>query len=123
MERHFALGKMGFGGGQLGRPTACGGGVAARVIGLLLVVLLAGDAAFADFLVQPMLLRRTVQPGKRITVEFMLQNMDPQKEETITLSLAELSQGSDASWVDLRPDDPNLSKYAIRSCRNWMTKS
>ncbi len=107
-------------GGPQGWPRVCGGKVTARIIGLLLVILFAGDAAFADFLIQPMLVRRTVQPGKTIRVEMMLQNMDPQKAETISLSLMELSQETDATWKEIRADDPNLSKYPVRSCRPWI---
>ncbi len=121
MERQFSQGKMVLGSGRPGQAMAWGGSAAARIIGLGLIVLLAGDAAFADFLVQPMLLRKAVQPGKRITLQMMLQNMDPKKAETISLSLAELSQSPDSSWIDLQPNDPNLSKYAIRSCRSWVT--
>ncbi len=120
MERQFSQGRTGSWRGQLGGSVVWGGSAAARIIGLLLVVLLAGDAAFADFLVQPMLMRRTVQPGKRITVQMMLQNMDPKKEESISLTLTELSQSSNASWVELRSDDPNLSKYPVRSCKSWI---
>jgi hypothetical protein len=119
-ERQFAGRRMEYLGSPAGRPTARGGAIAARIVGLMMVILFVGDAALADFLVQPMLLRRTVQPGRRITVELMLQDMDPQQAETITLSLAELSQNPDSSWVELQPDDPNLSRFPTRSCRNWI---
>ena len=79
MQRQFSQEKMAFWGGRPGRTRALGGSTAARIIGLGLIVLLAGDAAFADFLVQPMPLRRTVQPGKCVTVQTMLQNMDLDK--------------------------------------------
>lgn len=119
-ERQVKRGETESWGGKSSRPTMGGGAGAARIIGLLLVVLLTGDAAFADFLIQPMLLRRTVQPGKTIRVEMMLQNMDQRKTETISLSLLELSQETDSTWKDMRPNDPNLSKYPIRSCRSWI---
>jgi hypothetical protein len=92
-----------------------------RIIGLLLVVLLAGDSAFADFMVQPMLLRLTVQPGRQYTRELKLENADPQATETLTLRLAELTQKPDASWTEIQADDPNLSKAVLRSCKNWLT--
>ena len=107
--------------GEAGRSTSMGSRTVTRIIGLLLVVLLAGDSAFADFLVQPMLLRRTVQPGRRITVELKLQNMDPKTDETISLTLKELSQKPDSSWIEILPTDPNLSKYPLRSCRSWIS--
>jgi len=106
---------------QAGRPAANGNGRTARIIGLLLLVLLAGDSAFADFLVQPMLLRMTVQPGKRYTKEMKLENSDPKEAETLTLRLAELTQKSDASWAEFQPDDPNFSKATVRSCTSWLT--
>jgi hypothetical protein len=119
-ETQFTQGKRECCGGETGRPAGWRSPTTTRIIGLVMVVLLTGDAAFAEFLIQPMLLRRTVQPGKRITVEMLLQNMDPQKTEAVSLSLMELSQEVDATWKDLRPDDPNLSKYPVRSCRTWV---
>ena len=96
-----------------GRPLdRCGRGTPSRIIGLLLVVLLAGNSAWADFLVQPMLLRLAVQPGKRYTREMKLENSDPKQAEILTLRLAELTQRPDASWTEMRPDDPNISKVA-----------
>lgn len=95
-------------------------GSLSRVIGLLAILSFTGDAAFADFLVQPMVIRRMVQPGRRVTIEMKLENTDPQKTETISLSLAELSQDEDAAWRELSPDDPNLAKFPVRSCRSWI---
>ena len=106
---------------QASRPATNGNGRAARIIGLLVVVLLAGNSAFADFFVQPMILRMTVQPGRRYTKEMKLENSDPQAAETLTLRLAELTQKSDASWTEFQPDDPNFSKATVRSCSSWLT--
>jgi hypothetical protein len=106
---------------QAGRWTSAGGGASARIIGLLLVVLLAGDAAFADLMVQPLLVRMTVQPGRRYTREMKLENSDPQVTETMTVRLAELTQKEDASWTELRAGDPNLSTAVLRSCQSWLT--
>ncbi len=107
--------------GRTGRWMPAGGRIPARIIGLLLVVLLTGDSTFADFMVQPMLLRLTVQPGRQYTRELKLENSDPQSTETLMLRLAELTQKPDASWTEIRPDDPNLSKAVLRSCKGWLT--
>ncbi|MCL5282021.1 MAG: hypothetical protein M1376_19175 [Planctomycetes bacterium] len=90
-------------------------------MGLLLVVVLAADSAFADLMVQPLLVRMTVQPGRRYTRELKLENSDPQVTETITVRLAELTQKSDASWTELKAGDPNLSTAVLRSCQSWLT--
>jgi hypothetical protein len=95
--------------------------MAMRIIGLLAVVLVAGDSAFADLLVQPMLLRMTAQPGQRYNRELKLENSDPQVPETMTLRLAELTQKTDASWTELKAGDPNLSTATLRSCKDWLT--
>jgi hypothetical protein len=113
--------KAEFSASQAGRPATHGNGRAARIIGLLLVVLFAGNSAFADFFVQPMILRMTVQPGKRYTREMKLENSDPKEAETLTLRLAELTQKSDARWAEFQPDDPNFSKATVRSCSSWLT--
>jgi len=106
---------------RAGKPRPVGSRTAARLIGLLVVVLLTGDSAFADLLVQPMLLRLTARPSQRFTRELKLENSDPQVAETLTVRLAELTQKPDASWTELKADDPNLSKATLRSCKSWLT--
>lgn len=92
-----------------------------RIIGLVAILLFAGDSAFADLLVQPILLRMTVQPGKRYTKELKLENSDPREAETLTLRLAELTQKEDSSWTEFRADDPGFSQAVVRSCSSWLT--
>lgn len=91
------------------------------IIGLVVILLLAGDSAFADILVQPLIARMAVQPGKRFTRELKLENSDPQQAETLTLRVAELTQKSDSSWAEFRADDPEFSKAVVRSCSSWLT--
>ncbi|MCX5646014.1 MAG: hypothetical protein NTZ17_15245 [Phycisphaerae bacterium] len=95
--------------------------MAGRIIGLVVILLLAGDSAFADLLVQPILVRMTVQPGKRYTRELKLENSDPREAEILTLRLAELTQKADSSWTEFRADDPDFSKAVVRSCVSWLT--
>ncbi len=120
-ERQVMQVRAGLSGGRAGRAGGAGRGTSIRIIGLLTVVLLAADSTFADFFVQPMLLRMTVQPGKTYVKEMKLENSDPQAAETLTLRLAELTQKPDGSWTELKVNDPNLSKAVIRSCRSWLT--
>ena len=106
------------------RPAGSAAGGAkttSRIIGLMAILLLAGDSAFADLLVQPLLVRMTVQPGKQYTRELKLENSDPREAETLTLRLAELTQTTDSSWTEFRADDPNFSKAVVRSCSSWLT--
>jgi hypothetical protein len=120
-QKRFTFAKAELITSHTGRPAADGNGSTARIIGLLVVVLLAGNSAFADFLVQPMLLRMTVQPGKRYMREMKLENSDPKEAETLTMRLAELTQDPNGVWKDLLPTDPNLSKAVLRSCSSWLT--
>jgi len=120
-ERQVMQVRTGFFGGQADRSTGAGRGASIRIIGLLAMVLLACDSAFADFFVQPMILRMTAQPGKRYVREMKLENSDPQAAEILTLRLAELTQKPDGSWTEIKANDPNLSKAVIRSCKNWLT--
>lgn len=92
-----------------------------RIIGLIFVLLVATDAAFADFLVQPMILHLPVSPGKRYTREMKMENADPKEGETVSLRLAELTQKSDGTWTELQPTDPNIGKFTVRSCSSWLT--
>jgi hypothetical protein len=120
-QKRFTYAKAGLLSGQAGGSEAGGTGTAGRIIGLLVILLLAGDSAFADLLVQPILLRMTVQPGKRYTRELKLENADPREGETLTLRLAELTQKEDSSWTEFRADDPDFSKAVVRSCVSWLT--
>ena len=120
-ERQVMQVKTGSFGGRTNRSMSAGRRAPIRIIGLLAVVLLAADSAFADFFVQPMLVRMTVQPGKRYVKELKLENSDPQVAETLTLRLAELTQKEDGSWTELKAGDPNLSKAVLRSCKSWLT--
>jgi hypothetical protein len=91
-----------------------------RIIGLVAILLLASDSAFADLLVQPLVVRMSVQPGQRYTKELKLENSDPRLAETVTLRLAELTQKEDSSWIEFRANDPNFSKAVVRSCSSWL---
>lgn len=105
------------------RGSAAGGTntTTRRLIGLVAILLFVGDSAFADLLVQPLLVRMTVQPGKSYTRELKLENSDPREAETLTLRLAELTQKVDSSWTEFRADDPDFSKAVVRSCSSWVT--
>ena len=120
-ERQFTLMKTELRTGHAHWARAADRRVAPRIIGLGIVLLLACDSAFADFLVQPMVVRRAVMPGRRIPVELKIENIDPKISESLTLRLAELTQKPDASWKEMLPDDPNLSQAVVRSCRSWIT--
>jgi hypothetical protein len=106
---------------QAGGSEAGGTRTVGRIIGLLVILLLACNSAFADLLVQPILLRMTVQPGKRYTRELKLENASPRETETLTLRFAELTQKADSSWTEFRAGDPNFSKAVVRSCVSWLT--
>ena len=120
-EKQFTQARTGLPSDQTGRAATVVSRTSARIIGLLVILLFAGDAAFADLLVQPLVLRRTVQPGRRYMEQMKLENSDPQLDESISLHLAELTQKPDASWTEILPNDPNLSKAVVRSCRTWLT--
>jgi hypothetical protein len=106
---------------QASGSAAGGAKMTRRVIGLIAILLFVGDSAFADLLIQPLLVRMTVQPGKHYTRELKLENSDPREAETLTLRLAELTQAADSSWQEFRADDPNFSKAVVRSCSSWLT--
>jgi hypothetical protein len=120
-EKQVTQAQEGLSWDRAGGRRSAGGRASTRILGLLLVVLLAGDSVFADFMVQPLLLRITVQPGQRSTRELKLENSDPQVAETLTLRVAELTQKADASWTELKDGDPNLSTAVLRSCKSWLT--
>ena len=120
-ERQVMQVRAGLFGGRAGRAGGAGRGTSIRIIGLLTVVLLAADSTFADFFVQPMLVRVTARPGEPLVKEMKLENSDPKAAETLQLRLAELTQKSDGSWTELKANDPNLGKAVLRSCKSWLT--
>ena len=51
-----------------------------------MVVLLAGSSAFGEFLVQPIILRQQVMPGRRsVRLNFKIENLSPDATEQVTL--------------------------------------
>ncbi len=89
-----------------------------RMIGAVMVLLFAGSSVFADVLVQPMIVKKQVQPGKRINLELRIENISPDVSESVTFRIAELTQDANGVWEEPRPDDPNLS--ALKSCKSWI---
>lgn len=84
------------------------------------VVLLAGNSAFGQFLVQPLKMQVEVAPGKRFVAEVKLENLSTDSTENIGLRLVEVTQDPNGIWDDLPPGDPNLGRVELRSCLSWL---
>jgi hypothetical protein len=90
------------------------------IIAIMLVMLLANELAFGQFMVQPMLIESTLRPGKRAITEIVLQNTGAVNTETIYLTVIELTQAHDAKWEMILPDsDFDTSK--LSSCSKWIS--
>ncbi|MEN6575248.1 MAG: hypothetical protein ABFD90_02810 [Phycisphaerales bacterium] len=88
-----------------------------------MVVLLAGSSAFADFLVQPIIIKKDVHPGKRVPIEFKVENLSRDTTELVSLKLTDLSQNIHGIWKEVDPNDPNntVDVSKLRSCKSWLT--
>jgi hypothetical protein len=108
-------------GHQTGKSRYASSTFLGRIIGTAAIILVAGSSAFGEFLVQPMKIQIPVQPGKRFTTEFKLENLDRTVTETIGLRIVELTQRSDGGWLDFNSDDPNIDQSNLASCASWLS--
>ena len=94
-----------------------------RIIGAGMIVLLAGSSVFGDFMVQPIIMRREVHPGKRVPIEFHVENLSRDMTEQVSLRLCDLTQDTSGVWKDVRSDDPDntVDLSTLRSCKSWLT--
>jgi len=94
----------------------------ARIIGITMIVLFAGSSAFGDFLIQPIIIKKQVQPGRRIPIPFKVENMGRDTTERVTLRFAELTQDIRGVWKEVDPNDPNntVAMSKLRSCKSWL---
>lgn len=109
---------------RMSAPACAGIGPAARIIGTMALVLLLCGSAFGEFLVQPIILRQQVTPGKRgVRLEFAIENLSPDSTEEVSLRIADLTQNSDGVWMEVNPADPNnkVDVSTLRSCKDWLS--
>jgi len=95
-----------------------------RIIGTIALVLLATSSAFGEFIVQPIILKQQVTPGKQgVRLKFQLENISRDATEKVTLRIADLTQDEDGVWTEVRPNDPNnrVDIASLRSCKDWLT--
>ncbi len=88
------------------------------------LVLLLSNSAFAEFFVQPIILRQQVTPGKRnVRINFQLENNSRDTTEFVSLRIADLTQDANGVWTEVRSDDPNnaVDLSTLRSCKDWLT--
>ena len=96
----------------------------AKILATTLVVLLLASSAFGDFLVQPIMVKQKVSPGKRgVRLGLHLENLSRDTPEVVSLRLAELTQNSSGVWTEVRADDPQnpVDLSSLKSCRDWLT--
>lgn len=108
---------------QASGPARVGTRSLARIIGMMMVVLLAGSTAFGEFLVQPIILKKQVQPGRRVPIEFKIENLSRNTTEQVSLRIADLTQDANGVWMEVAADDPNnpVDVATLRSCKSWLT--
>lgn len=108
---------------SLMRGLACFGSRSwPQIIGTAIVTLLMSSSAFADFMVQPITIRKQVHPGRQVQIEFRLENLSADSTEQVFLKLAELTQDRQGIWDDVDPNDPSntVDVSKLRSCRGWL---
>jgi len=96
------------------------------VIGITVITLLSAGPALGQFIVQPMVLELTAPPGQLVTHNLELQNHDPNNTMDVVLTVADLSQEEDGSWLPIEPNTPDANVVDISklfSCRSWTSLS
>ncbi len=91
-----------------------------RIIGALVVVLLAGGSAFGQFLVQPMKMRIEGQAGRGKWQPIVFENLSKIVTETIDLRIVDVTQDPNGIWDDIQPDETNVDRSGLRSCVSWL---
>jgi hypothetical protein len=111
-----------------------------RIIGVLVITLLAGSSAFGQFVVQPMKLVVPVPPGRRVPIELMVENTTRDTTQNVDLRVADVTQDANGVWQAIEPDaqvidgpngakivnvgtedSPNLVDISkLRSCQSWL---
>jgi hypothetical protein len=91
-----------------------------RIIGALVVVLLAGSSAFGQFLVQPMKMQIVGDAGRRRWEIVVFENLSKNVTETIDLRIVDVTQDSNGVWDDILPDETNVDRSGLRSCVSWL---
>ncbi len=91
-----------------------------RIIGTMVIVLLAGSSAFGQFLIQPVRLQVPVQPGKRFQTEIKLENLSRLATETVGLRIVDITQDVNGLWDDIERDEPGIDRSTLRSCADWL---
>lgn len=112
----------------------------ARIIGILMITLVAGGSAFGQFVIQPMKLVVPAPPGRRVPVEVMVENTTRDTTEKVDLRVADVTQDANGVWQAIEPDaqvtdGPNGAKIVnvgtdvapnlvdiskLRSCQSWL---
>ncbi len=92
-----------------------------RIIGIILVTLLASSSAFGQFLVNPMRIEQQVRAGRQFWAQVTINNTQLDRAQRVDLRLVDLTQGSSGGWKRIEVDDPNADASELRSCRSWLT--
>ncbi len=101
------------------RPLTVNGKPMARIIGIISILLLAGNSAFAQFMVNPMTVVVSSAPGREAWTQVSINNTQ-EVSHVIDLRLVDLTQGSDGTWDHIEVDDPRADSPELRSCRSWL---
>jgi len=89
-----------------------------RILGLMVIVLLAGSTAFGQFHVQPMRVQLSAYPNRKTTQRMTIENRDENTVRVIDLRLVDVTQTPDGVWQEIEPD------AVVRSGANdtkWVT--
>lgn len=93
----------------------------ARIIGIITFVLATGNAAFGQFMVNPMRIEEAVQRGRQFAASISIDNTLIDEAQVIDLRIVDLTQGPNGLWKPIEADDPAADASNLRSCRSWLT--
>jgi hypothetical protein len=90
------------------------------VIGMTLATFVSIAPAFGQFIVQPMRLDVPAPLGRLTRAEIQLQNHDPEETVAVYLSVTDLSQSEDGSWLVVDPNASDFDASNLQSAREWI---
>jgi len=91
------------------------------VIGIMVVTFASVAPAFGQFIVQPMRLDIPASLGRITRAEIQLQNHDPEETVLVSLTVTDLSQSEDGSWLMINPDANDFDASNLQSAREWIS--
>jgi hypothetical protein len=93
------------------------------IIGITIAAFFYADPAYGQFIVQPLIIQIPAAPGELVRTEIQLQNHDTEEIVPVSMSVVDISQAEDGSWIMVGPDTNDVDSSKLLSCKRWVNLS